>query len=293
MNKIGVSGHFDIVKKDKDGNVIDEYHFDNLILNNGLDFVGQMPSRGFIFVDYCLVGSGNSEPNIEQRQLDNQLGYAYYSNYSTNRILTDDETSNSHIMRYRFDENTANGNISEIGVGNYVGSEFALFCRTLIKDPSGRPTAITKLQGEILEITYTLKIVVDMKDSTGVVQIGDKQYRYTARLARNNLSMVNDGYVYDNNIGNIDNEPTGNYDYLSRQFAEYQNGTYKIDVKILAGIDNANFETGVRSLQFRGIFDFWYQVQFDAVDDGTAIPKNNTQKLNIVFEQSWGRKNDT
>lgn len=290
MNKIGLSGHFNIVKKDKYGNVIDEYHFDNLILNSGLDLIGaNIGSTSYL--DYCLVGSGNSEPKNNQTALDNELMYIR-GNGTHNWAVTDEETAYVFTRRFMFNESQANGNIAEIGIGAINSGKKTLFCRTLIKSPNGQPTVITKLQGEILEVNYTLKVLLSTEDNSGVVDIGGKQYRYTARLARRNVSRHESlAMAYDGNIGNVDNQPTGRSSVLSRTFDAYTNGTAKIDVNVSATIDQANFD--IRSVAFRGLYDIWWQIQFDAIDDGTAIPKNNTQKLNIVFEQSWGRKNDT
>lgn len=290
MNKIGVSGHFDIVKKDKHGNVIDEYHFDNLILNNGLDLIGGLAKSSELnFIEYCFVGSGNIEPNVQQTALHSQFARVRLNAVDSRSTLTDDETSFSYVRKFRFDENTANGNIAEIGVGALVSSKTALFCRTLIKSPSGQPTVITKLQGEILEITYTLKVSINTQDSIGTVQIGDKQYRYTARVARRYYNYSSSAIAYDGNINDINNQPRGGSQYMSRAYAEYINESYNIDIVVSATIDQANFENGIRSILVRGFFNWWWQVQFDAIDDNSAIPKNNTQKLNIVFNQSWGR----
>lgn len=291
MNKIGLSGFFDIVKKDKDGNIIEQYHFENLILNSGLDLVGNLQSRGSMdFIEYCFVGTGNSEPTAIQEKLDNQLTYKRLNNSNSNKTRTDDETSVSYIRQYRFNENEANGNISEIGVGRFASGQATLFCRTLIKDPSGRPTVITKLQGEILEITYTLKVSVNTQDKTGTVQLGDKQYRYTARIARQNNNIYYNSYASVGNIGNIDNEPRGTYQYLTRTFGNYENGNYHIDINVPASIDQANFDSGIRSICVRAFFDWWWQIEFSAIDDGATIPKTNSQKLNIVLNQAWGRK---
>lgn len=290
MNKIGLSGFFDIVKKDKDGNIIEQYHFENLILNSGLDFIGAN-AGGVNYIDKCFVGSGNSEPNITQRSLDNIIGtYSSSNTYNEYKTLTDDETSISYVRKFRFNENEANGNISEIGVGEDYYSYHTLFCRTLIKDPSGRPTVITKLQGEILEITYTLKVSVNTQDKTGTMQLGDKQYRYTARISRQDNNVLYTAFAYDGNISNIDNYPKGNYASIARSFGIYENGNYHIDVNVGAIIDLANFETGIRSIYVRGLFNWWWQIEFIAIDDETAIQKDNTQQLNIVLNQAWGRK---
>lgn len=291
MNKIGLSGHFDIVKKDKHGNVIDEYHFDNLILNNGLDLIGGLAKSGELnFIEYCFVGSGNIEPNVQQTALHSQFAQVRLNSVNESYTLTDDETSVSYVRKFRFNENTANGNIAEIGVGALVNSKTALFCRTLIKSPSGQPTVITKLQDEILEVTYTLKASVNTQDRTGTVQIGDKQYRYTARVARRYRNYSYTATVYNGNINDINNQPQGSYQHISRTYTEYINESYNIDIVVSATIDQANLNGGIRSILVRGFFNWWWQVQFDAVDDNSAIPKNNTQKLNIVFNQSWGRK---
>lgn len=296
MNKFGLKGVFDIIKYDKDGNVIENYHFENLILNQGLDLVGNKPNNQD-YLEYGFVGTGNSEPNVQQTELDNQLAYAKFSNSSNQKTTADDETYKTYTRRYRFTENMANGNISEIGVG-VTGSnnKGVLFCRTLIKDGQNRPTVISKLQGEILEVIYTLKVNFPMTDKIETVQIGDKQYRMTARISRMNNNTYYQSYLYDGNINGINNEPSGRHQTLSRQFTHhdnvndtYKNGDYKIGMVMTASIDTANYDTGVRSVMVRGLFDMWWQCQFDAVDDGTAIPKNNTQKLTLIFNQSWGR----
>lgn len=290
MNKFfGIKGVFDIIKKDGQGNIIDSYHFENLVLNSGLDLVGKYP-HSTEYLNDCFLGSGNSEPNVNQIALDGMIARSNNKTSSSNdRVLTDDETAIVYKRIYRFGENEANGNISEIGIGTMQSNKEVLFCRTLVKDGNNKPTTITKLQGEILEVIYTLKVVVDATDSTGTVTIGDKQYRYIARPSRKDVNTYYTAYLRGGNISNIDNTAGGENAIVRGGFGAYENGSHTLNYSVHASIDQGNFKNGVRSVVFRGVFNMWYQVQFNAVDNDGAIPKNNTQRLTITFEQSWGR----
>lgn len=126
--------------------------FHNLVLDTGLKYLSVGDA-----ITHCYVGSGNSEPTINQTGLDVHLA-------GTNIVMRNIETGRElgaakpyYWMRrtYRFNEGVAKGVLAEVGTGWALGS---LFNRTLIKDDLGNPTTITILEDEFLDVVVEFRV---------------------------------------------------------------------------------------------------------------------------------------
>ena len=79
---MGVAGEFRCVVKRADGSTkIDTGYQKNLILNQGLDFFGGV--KGTDMMQYCVIGSGNSQPVYTQNKLDTAIKGVSGTTFST------------------------------------------------------------------------------------------------------------------------------------------------------------------------------------------------------------------
>ena len=316
---IGMTGEFRCVVKRADGSTkIDTGYQKNLILNQGLDFFGG--NNGSDMMEYCVIGSGNSQPVYTQNKLDTTItgvvvnSVASYK-YDYDAARDGNLYKTNKVIKYSFSD-LNNVNISEVGLAsNYSNTTTYYLCtRALIKDSQGNPTTITVLSGEILEIYYKLWIVYDVTDKTGTLNLldgvgGSTAYNYIARLAgvggtniggsaqygNSTVGLAlsegagnNGHYVANGEIGAITGSPSGTSSEYnpSLSTAAYTPGSYKRQITWSLSISQANF--AIRSALFYTKMGFW-QIRFGSVADDSPINKTNTQTLSIPIEFSWGR----
>lgn len=167
-----------VVSKDKECKEVvhDTGWFENLITNGGLDRFGtHAPTnssgsnpedtwRGHALPQFH-VGSGNTAPAVTDTALQtlvasvNSGGPTRSANYATGYA--------QDIYSAQFGEGVAQGNLSEIGIGNVTD----LFSRALILDDLGNPTTITVLSNEFLTVYYTLRVNIPQSDVVTTVSI--------------------------------------------------------------------------------------------------------------------------
>lgn len=187
---LGVQGEFQVVVRRADGSVrLDTGMQPNLVLDNAIKFyIGDTPTvggngnntnlhRGNSINSHCLVGAGNTPPQVTNTNL--QAFEAVHSSIVSTNNEVEQPTSTLHpnfvklIERTRFAfSGLVNKNISEVGLASNFSSSgsthnYILMTRALIKDVSGSPLTITVLDGEILEVVYQLNMFVDIRRKTG------------------------------------------------------------------------------------------------------------------------------
>ena len=190
-------GEFKIHHLDKNGNLIKEYDWqDNLFLENGLktifsDWKNNPPAQssgietsfGSYPPQYLIIGTGNSEPNVNQIALDNATHYSNWNNENGTEFTYEDPNGStdhegyvklSTTFKYSYNNFTEPLNITEIGLAsgvwewnNLARRRYSLCTRALIKDTSNTPVAITVLAGEILQVWYKISVYVDIRRKTG------------------------------------------------------------------------------------------------------------------------------
>ena len=318
---IGMAGEFRCVVKKSDGSIkTDTGYQKNLILDQGLDFFGG--GNGSDMMDYCVIGSGNSNPLASQNKLESSIiYYASGEDFSTKYDYDASRDGNLYktnkVRKYTFN-GLNNFNISEVGLASQFSSStnYYLCTRALIKDAQGVPTTITVLSGEVLEIHYKLWIVYDVTDKTGTLNLldgvgGSTAYNYIARLAGVGGTNIGGSATYGNatvgltlsegagnnshsvangGIGAITGAPTGTEsEYISSSSvstATYISRSYKRQITWSLSTSQANF--AIRSVLFYTKMGFW-QIRFGSVANDSPIDKTNTQTLTIPIEISWGR----
>lgn len=167
-----------------DGSVRQEVEFDNLITNQGLDWVYSPPTfvvyggSGRNLMGYCCVGTGTAAPANSDTKLGTFGTFAsVYGNTSvTYSYIAGSPTSIwQYVTTTTFPAGVATGTWSEIGVGPVgpPGTSFTvttepagpyLFSHALIVDGGGVPTTISVLSSEQLVVTYTLQLYITNTD---------------------------------------------------------------------------------------------------------------------------------
>lgn len=182
---VGVGGEFRVVVRRADGTVKTDTGIQkNLVLANFFEalFTGQYTvGAGKLAVSpatYAFVGDGSSQPEKTQTKLDSFV--AVTSAISSPPPVTEVSESGapagyvrmSYTSTFIF-ENIKNKNITEVGLGQYTSApgqpqfDYALHTRALIKDTSGTPTAITVLEGEVLELEYRINLFAKKEHKLG------------------------------------------------------------------------------------------------------------------------------
>jgi hypothetical protein len=186
----GVSGHYKLAVRNPDGTLIRELEFDNLITNNGLDRIfagrntGGAYSEGYLAGPsiYCQVGTGTAAPAYTDTALTSyfaQMGTLYST---TSGVQSSAPYYGYQTVTYRFPAGTFNNTvITEVGISIPKVSAQVLFSHALITDNSGTPTPITLSSSDILDISYTIKLVVPTSDTTFSTTISGTSYSVTCR----------------------------------------------------------------------------------------------------------------
>lgn len=301
-----LEGEYRLVIKRGDGTEEDTGWFHNLILNQGLDRLGD--SSGGSIMQYAQVGSGSLTPAITQTSLQTYVagGTSNPNNYASS-------TANEGSPLYRttltytfvFTQGSVIGNITEVGTG-WGLSGATLFSRALILDNLGNPTTITLVAIDQLTVYYRLRIAPVITDTTGSVLLGVTNYNYTMRVSSagnfanvqfllnssNNFSMASASgivpYPAGSVLGPITGNPTGTQGTGGTAVtAAYSPGTYYRDSTFTFSISQGNVLGGIQCLrltwpQSYSVINF--QVRFD-----TPIPKVNTNVLTLIIRYSWNR----
>lgn len=304
---IKVSGEYNLVVTRPDGSTIETGWFDNLILDQGLDYMGEDSVQyGPVLVNNCHVGTGTSIPLVTQTSLDARIagtGYSYWGNYSPPAVTVNLGTptyASQTTYTFVFSQGAVVGNITEVGVGGDAGNGTDLFSRALILDGGGSPTSMTLLLIDQLTVYYRIKFLPTLTDSTGSVSISSISYGYTGRFADAGGTLVYFSgravvvgitvitvYAAGSALGAITSHPsgsaTGGATYTK---ASYTPGSYYRDSTCSMSVGQANVTGGIQGIliQSGGSGVINYQYHFD-----TPIPKDNTKVLSLTFRISWGR----
>ena len=167
-NRVTMEGFYNLklVKADT-GRLVRELSFPNVICNSGFDGL-----EGF---NRCYIGSGTNPPSITDTALGNATAVTYVTTDGSSAFINTGVAVSPQAPDYAYSEcivypsfmaGVGTGNITEIGMGSDGGGLIpsSLWSRSLIVDGSGNPISITKLADEILHVTYTVRIYIDIAD---------------------------------------------------------------------------------------------------------------------------------
>lgn len=287
----------------RNGQLVQEAEFDNLITDYGLNLFGGTSS----IVQYARVGTGTSTPTATQTALDTQIASASTGSFASS-------ATNEGVAPYRttqtwtatFAQGAVVGNITEIGVGTAATGN-NLFSRALIVDGNGNPTSITLTSIDQLTVYYTVRVTPPTSDVTGALVLNGTTYNYTMRICNAASFMTNNnnfnGYFFSgygssaintypagSNLGAVTAAgPSGSTSGTagSSSTAAYTTGTYYRDTTFSLTPAQGNATGGIQCMRLildQNYSNHQYQVRFD-----TPIPKTNTQSFSITLRTSWGR----
>lgn len=306
--QIGMEGRFRLITHSRRYGSQVRADFKNLILNQGLDRVGQGA-----WIGSCQVGTGSTTPAV------GQTGLASFFAGSSTQGATDVDSYTPGPPPYhqlvrvcRFAEGTFSGtNITEVGMG-WANTGSALFSRALILDGGGNPTSITVLSDETLDVEYTLRVFPPTADVAGSVVLDGTSYDYTLRAA--NVGKLNfggwpvsglvssqiggtAGHLTNRNVhpaasvlGDIFNVPTLIGAQISKGVAKtYIASSYSRGFEMTAGL-SVNPSGGVGAARFSvGSANNGSGAQLQ-IGFSPAIPKDNTKILVLEPRIHWARR---
>lgn len=296
-----LTGEYRLVVKHEDGSTQDSGWFDNLILNQGLDALGNNAGTGI--VRYAHVGTGTSTPVNTQTALDSYIASAQALNTTNANSATNEGAPlyrTTLTYSYAFAQGAVVGNITEIGVGN-TSTAGNLFSRARIVDNLGNPTSISVVALDQLTVYYRLRITPPITDTTGAVTISGTSYNYTMRVSSvagfgntvgllsgaNNFSAAYgvSAHQAGSVLGTITGAPTMSASSGTVTTAAYTIGTYYRDATLNWSISQGNVSGGIQCIQVSfALGAIAFQARFD-----TVIPKTNTNVLALNMRYSWAR----
>lgn len=160
-------GRYHIRHLTHDGFLKNEYTFDNLITDTGLNQIG---AEGLLF-QFCHLSTSTATPAVT----DSTMGGTTVRTSSISPIFTNSCTVGASpdyertlVLGYRFNAGTATGTWASIGIG-YNNADSGIVTKTRIRDAGGTPTTITVLAGEILDVSYELHAKTNVSLGSGTV----------------------------------------------------------------------------------------------------------------------------
>jgi|SRR5690554_3240774 len=316
MPPVGVSGRYRmVVSSDAEmRDVTEDFEFDNLITDTGLDWWGQYitPNNSDAwqrFSGICgrfVVGSGSSQPEFTDTALDAPVAFA-----TGNATVVSETSSYSDgyceiVVRWQFGQGVAEGNLSEIGIqrGSVSGG---LWSRALILDGLGNPTTITVRDTDFLTCFYTLRVSIPQTDSVFniLVDYGDEGQvptTVTMRPLNANNSSAQGGWALftRGTIGNSARlraytgglalptaiSPLGTQLPLALTppvtAVPYVGGSHEAEITYHLALGDLN-SNNLATLATSALMGEW-QVNFNP-----PLQKNNTQTMDLTFGYSWAR----
>lgn len=139
-----LKGELKIIVKDKDGNVKQDRHETNLIVNTGLAFIcSRMTDATDNVMSHMAVGSGTNSPAAGDTDLQTILG---------NREPLDSTTHSANTVTYTssFEAGEGTGAITEAGIFN-ASAVGTMLCRTTFP-------VVNKGADDTMAITWTITL---------------------------------------------------------------------------------------------------------------------------------------
>lgn len=300
-----LAGQYRIVLNEGTDREVDTGWFDNLVVNAGLDRLGQVTAPA-VFSFGC-IGTGTATPANTDTSL--QAWVASSSN------LTVDSESNSGVtpyvaqcqMHWVYAQGAVVGNMAEVGVGWATGGG-SLFSRARILDGGGSPTTLTVTSLDQLTQYYKLTCTPSVTDITGTVVLSAVSYTYTGRLAQSasflaslysyitgsgpwgKISSGSTGqcsaYPSTSTLGAVTSTPSGTSITGGTSSAVgYTIGNYYLDSTLSIPPADCNVSGGIACLMIpyqsgRAFFQYSFS---------PVIPKDNTKTMTMVFRYAWSR----
>lgn len=296
------AGRFRLRKFRGSVQTFDSGWFSNLVLDNGLDQVANVPLVSGIpyLITQGYVGTGTSDPLPNQVSLENYLASSdTLTTEGTNAYIAGPPVYWRHIRTFTFAVGTITGILSEVGVGK---TKDTLFSRALIVDQFGSIAPVTVLEDEGIQLSYELRSYVNPGDAMSTVIVqgntpgAETTHQVTVRPAQiNTAKTINIGMGYThNNIALYSGEiqantlvPLGSHTSLTTYAAldAYTPGSFQASFIFNTSFAEAtaNYAEGVKAVRVTNSqCDF--QMGFDP-----PIMKTSRDILRFGVTLTWGR----
>ena len=297
-----LSGEYRLVITSNNGEVKDTGWFSNLILNQGLDKLGNATDIPF---KYASIGTGTSAPIITQTSLDAPVAYSNSYVFVSAVNAGSPSYATTLTWSYTFTQGAVIGNMTEIGVG-ITASNGNLFSRALILDSGSNPTTITLTAIDQLTIYYRLTVRPPLTDGTGSIILDSNTYNYTSRVLGANtfadlsrtfefgfFHLIFRSYTYaaGATLAPITaTSPVGTNTAINNGTVNtlgYTVGNYYIDWNTQWSPLQGNETGGIQAIKITAGSDLEtisFQIVFNQ-----PIPKTNVTSLSLTFRYSWSR----
>lgn len=288
-----VQGLFSMEVRSASGETVSKTEmFPNLVLDQGLELLGTTNP-----LEFCSVGSGVATPQKSDTTLEAHIAT------STTRPEGKDVISGFNVSEgynwvrkvFRFNQGTATGNISEVG----VGGNNKLFNRTLVKDSQGLFATVTVMEDETLDVTVELRAYVDQNTRQYTVNMSGVDYTlrtepvYIPFRGNSSHALHSSGVIqygttaYSDGISSRTGTPTRTVASFTGTGAttrqrDYVAGSKKQVFEFYWGL-NAGNSAPTRTIVVPTSVGV-YQTEFTP-----AIPKTSDHILRLTFEVSWDR----
>lgn len=140
---VKVVGKLHIQLFDADGNLKQEYHESNLVVNAGLNFItNRMKDASVAVMSHMAIGSGSTAPAGGDTALGTELG----------RVALTSTTVTANTIEYvgQFPNGTGTGAVTEAGIFN-AGTAGTMLCRSTFG-------VVTKSATDSMQITWTITV---------------------------------------------------------------------------------------------------------------------------------------
>ena len=136
-------GDVALVLRDKDGNVKDERHIENLIVDTGLNFICDRMKDDETAMTHMALGSGSTAAAAGDTALGSQLG-------SREALDSSTVTNNQIVYVASFEAGDATGAVTEAGIFN-AASGGTMLCRTVF-------SVVNKAADDTLTVNWTITL---------------------------------------------------------------------------------------------------------------------------------------
>jgi hypothetical protein len=265
----------------------------NIITDVGLNLLGTTS-----VLSNCHVGTNNTAATVAQTAL---LGWIAASNSIQESSSYAQGTApyfGTKVLRYRFNQGVATGNLNEVGIGSSA-TNATLWSRAVIVDEFAVPTTITVLSDEVLDVTYELRLYPPLVDGgPATINISGTNYDVTWRAASvtgfnwynwigsaASFTQQNSTHTAYNGLMNasITGLPSGTSSSMSMSNAAYSNNSLQRDATVSYNLNDGNLSGGIKSTAFSSTLG-QYQFEFN-----NPIPKDATKTLTLTYRVAWSR----
>ena len=296
-----LAGKFRLMVRDGVTNEIktDTGWFDNLITNNGLNFLAT--NSGSSFISYCSLGSNNTPPvgtDVGVLTPISTGGNAATTGYTRTRVdVNSNLTYWSTTCRYNFSAGAVVGTVREIAVTNHPSNNTSAFSRALLK-AGGIPAEVVVTATDLVSVDYELRCYVNTSDVVTNVTISGTPYTVTVRpiYLNDNKPWTAQGGAFSM-VSGLDYVLSVNSAGLASGSNSVVATATSLTITKQAYVLNS-FETVINcsisngtAMDIAGIFmrsEGCLQGKW-AIVFTPSITKSVNQKLNFVVKYKWGR----